>query len=138
MLKRLFLFLLIACCFGCDKMQQNSACGTQTCTLSFASLSIHFTDKNGNPVAIKNYSVVNQRTHLALTNTTAATANLMPGYYIVADDSSRSQLSTEGDDVLVSGTNPATNQTKTAIIKLSGGCNCHIAKVSGPDVIVFD
>jgi hypothetical protein len=139
MLKKLLVVLLIACSFGCHKNQQQSACGTgQVCTALFASIGIRFTDKDGNPIAVKNYSAINQRTHLAMVNSNPPINPYGIGYYVVADDSARSQLSTEGDDVLVSATDPATNQTKTTTFKLSGGCNCHVDKLSGVEKVAFD
>jgi len=139
MLKKLLVVLLMACSFGCHKNQQQSACGTgQVCTALFASVGIQFADKNGNPIAVKNYMVINQRTHLALVNSNPPINPYGIGYYVVADDNARSQLSTEGDDILVSATDSITNQTKTTILKISGGCNCHVAKLSGVEKIAFD
>jgi hypothetical protein len=46
--------------------------------------------------------------------------------------------STDGDIIKVSATDPATNQTKSVNMKISGGCNCHVAKISGPDTVKFD
>jgi hypothetical protein len=136
MFRKLAILLLVSCSLvSCDPKRQ-SACGTQACTENFAAISISFADANGGPVTVKNYSAVNQRTKAKLT--VSAAYDLMPGAYIVADDSSLKQLSTEGDDVLVTGTHPTTNQTKTATLKISGGCNCHVEKLSGPQTIVFD
>ena len=138
MLKKLPLLLLILCCFGCDKVKKDAACGMQTCTLSFASIGISFTDKNGTGIEVTNYSAVNQRTKLKLVNASSFSVNTVPGYYIVANDSMRDQLSTQGDEVLISGTHPTTGQTKTAVFKISGGCNCHVDKISGVQTIAFD
>jgi hypothetical protein len=138
MFKKLPLLLLILCCFGCDKVKQQSACGTQLCSLSFASIGIKFTDKNGNSIAVTNYSVVNKRTKLKLVNPVSPSIDTVFGYYIVATDSMRDQLSAEGDEILISATNPATGQTKTTVYKISGGCNCHVDKISGVETIAFD
>jgi hypothetical protein len=40
--------------------------------------------------------------------------------------------------VIISGTHPTTNVTKTVTFKISGGCNCHVEKVSGSSTVVFD
>lgn len=141
MIKRFSLLLLLACSFiSCHKaqQQQQTVCGTQVCTALFAIIGIHFTDKNENAIVVQNYSVVNQRTHLVLTNSNPPANPYGLGYYIVADDNSKSQLSTEGDDVLVSATSPTTNQTKTVMFNISGGCNCHVGKVSGVETLAFD
>ncbi|TSJ39539.1 hypothetical protein FO440_17510 [Mucilaginibacter corticis] len=138
MLKKLLILLFIGSCLGCHKNQQKAGCGTQVCTDIFAIINIKFTDKNGNAITVQNYSVTNLRTHLKIIDPGSTIIDLAYGYYLVADDSAKSQLSTEGDDVLVSATDPSTNQTKTVTLKLSGGCNCHVNKVSGVDTVAFD
>jgi hypothetical protein len=123
---------------GCGKNeQQQTACPTnQACTMVFASFNIHFTDNAGNPVNVSNFSAYNQRTKTNLIVSTTQPAAL--GAYIVANDNMRDQLLTEGDNILISGTYTATGQTKTTVVNISGGCNCHVAKTSGVDVIKFD
>jgi hypothetical protein len=142
MIKRLLTVVLFACSFmSCHKAEQQQVltpCGTQVCTDLYAIITIKFTDKNGSATAVQNYSVTNQRTHSKLVNNGSAYIDLIYGAYMVADDSAKSQLSTDGDDVLISATNPTTGQTKTATMKLSGGCNCHVNKISGIDVVAFD
>lgn len=138
MLKRLTLLLLIACCVACNRNPQNPGCGMQVCTTIFTSIGIHFTDNAGKSIAIQNFSAVDQRTHLNLMRTIPQNELLVLGYYIVADDSMLSQLSTEGDDILITATDPATNQTKMVTLKISGGCNCHVTKISGVDTVAFD
>ncbi|MEO6850064.1 MAG: hypothetical protein ABI203_07480 [Mucilaginibacter sp.] len=64
--------------------------------------------------------------------------DLVYGARIVVDDSNRKDLSTDGDNVKVSGTNPVTGQVAMGIFKISGGCNCHVGKLSGPDTIKFN
>jgi hypothetical protein len=136
MIKKIAIAILICYCFSCHKSTQQVACGTQACTEIFASIGVKFVDKSGNAVAVKNFSAINQRTNARLTYTLAY--DLMPGYYIIADDGTRSQLSTGGDEVLVTGTHPTTNQTKTVTFKISGGCNCHVEKISGAETVTFD
>ena len=138
MIKRISFLLVIGSFFGCHKNQQKAGCGTQVCTDIFASVGIHFTDKNGNAIVVNNFTAVDQRTHLSVLPAHPVTGIDNVGYYVVTDDSVRSQLSTEGDDILVSATDPSTNQTKTVTLKLSGGCNCHVDKVSGVDTVAFD
>ena len=138
MCRKLAMLLMIVISSACVKNQPKTGCGTQICTKIFVSTSVHFTDNKGQPVAVQNFSATNQRTHLKLMRTIPQNEMLVLGYYIVANDSMLDQLSTDGDDILLTATYPATNQTKTAIVKVSGGCNCHVAKLSGPDIIAFD
>jgi hypothetical protein len=139
MLKRLTLFLVIACCVACDKNQQKSAgCTAQICTDIFVSINIHFTDNTGKLINVQNFTAIDQRTHLALQGKYPITVPVPNTKdYLVADDSMLSQLSTDGDDILITATNPTTNQTKTVTLKISGGCNCHVAKISGVDTVAF-
>lgn len=125
--------LLIA---GCGKNQQPrlSCNGTGLCTLEFASIYMQFTDNTDKPVNVHNFSAVNQRTGLKLEVTQGNSMSV--GSYVIANDNTRDQLSDEGDNILVSGT--YAGQTKTAVVKISGGCNCHVKKESGSLTIKFD
>ena len=138
MCKKLPILILIIFCSACTKNQQKTACGTQVCTALFATVGVNFKDKSNISVNVSNYTVTNLRTNKVMTSAFAASADLVPGYRIVADDGNLMDLTTEGDNVSVSGTNPATAETKTVVFKIAGGCNCHVSKVSGPDTIVFD
>ncbi len=139
-MNRLVFVLLLGTVFfmGCNKKNQpGSACAVKTCTQEFASVNIYFTDKYGTPVSVNNFSAYNQRTktNLVLKTTTQPTAI---GNYVIANDNMLDQLSTEGDNILISATYPQTNQTKTAVVNISGGCNCHVTKMAGPGVVNFD
>ncbi|MES2427655.1 MAG: hypothetical protein V4560_11820 [Bacteroidota bacterium] len=140
MLKKLLVVLLVACSFGCHKNQQQSACGTgQVCTTIYASVIIIFHDKDGQLLSVNDFSAINQRTHLALdikSNSPYATG--IYGSRTVASDDMRDQFSTEGDDILITATNPATKQTKSIVLKISGGCNCHVENLSGVYTLTFD
>ncbi|GAB3907315.1 hypothetical protein [Mucilaginibacter boryungensis] len=136
MLKILAGLLLVACFFSCNHESATPGCEPQACTEVFVTFGIHYTDKAGNPITVQNFSAINQRTHLAMPN--MQTGLLMTGYYVVANDSVKQQLSTDGDDILISATNPATNQTKIVTVRLAGGCNCHVTKISGPETVAFD
>ena len=136
MLKKLFAVVLIASLLGCEK-KQSVGCGTGACDLSFAMLGVYFKDKNGNAVTVQNLSSINQRTKQSVLPASQQGIN-QPGYYIITDDSKRAGFSDDGDEVIVSATNSVTGQTKTATFKISGGCNCHINKLSGEQTIVFD
>ncbi|WP_285059308.1 hypothetical protein [Pedobacter ginsengisoli] len=123
---------------ACDK-KDASECPDLICTESFAMVTFSFTNKDGVGVGIKNYSAVNQRTGDTIKTAGIASLSLTPGTYVVVDDNYVKKLSEEGDDIKVSGTLEATNQTKTAILKVSGGkCACHIEKISGPEKVAFD
>jgi hypothetical protein len=136
-MKKIFtLFLIVLLGAACNKNSSKPACSPQLCTSLFASITIHFTDSHGQAVDVTNYRALDLRTGLQ-TGGSAATANLLEGYYIVADDTDLKNLATEGDDIRVTATNPATNETKIAIIKVAGGCLCHVSKVSGTDHVIF-
>ena len=127
--------LLIASCG--KNTQARLGCGTGICTMEFASVNMHFTDNADNPVNVQNFSAINQRTGLKLeVNPTNSIPAGTIGSYVIANDNTRNQLSAEGDNVLVSGT--YNGQTKSAVVKISGGCNCHVKKESGPSNIKFD
>lgn len=139
MYKTIFTLLIAATAFSACKEETPSDCEGKVCDESFHSVMISFTSKTGTGVPVKNYSAVNQRTGDTLKSPLMATIDLIPGSYVAVDDSHRTKLSAEGDDIKISGTYEATGQTKTATIKVTGGkCACHIAKVSGPDKIAFD
>jgi hypothetical protein len=135
MIRKLTLLLLIACCVSCHKSNQ-AVCGMQECTKNNVTISVGFANQNGSAVVVKDYSAINQRTHAKVLS--PGNYDTVPGFYIIADDSMRSQFSTEGDDVIITATHPTTNQTKTVTFKISGGCNCHVEKVSGTSPVVFD
>jgi len=132
-----FLIVLMIAGSACTKNQQ-TACGTQACTDLFASIGLHFTDKNNNPVVIANFTVIDLRTNKAITHAIPEGFNYDVGYMEVLDDNDIKDLSTEGDNIQVSATDPATGQTKTVTLKIAGGCNCHVTKLSGPDTVQFD
>ena len=137
MIKKIFIVLLLACYLGCTKKQEEVLdCPAKPCTYMFASINVQFQDKNGNVVEVKNYSVVNKRTNESFSS--MGTGINFSGYYTVVDDSLLRKLSTNGDDVVVTATHPTNGQTKTATYKISGGCNCHVDKISGPQIITFD
>ena len=140
MYRKLILLLIGGVLFSaCTKTQQkNSACGTQVCTALFATITIKFLDKNGNQIVVNNYTAINQRTKEVLHDNKILTPGAYPPTYDVADDSDLKKLSTEGDNIEITGTDPVTNQVKTAVIKVAGGCICHVTKISGPDSLVFN
>jgi len=138
--KKLFLVLMLAIGLSaCKKNKNNIACGTQTCTASFAVIMLSFTDANGEPTPIENVSVVNLRTNEPVPPTSyGITMNFVPGVRIIATDETKSAFSTQGDDVRVTATSTVTGKTKRVTLKVSGGCNCHVERLSGPETVKFD
>ncbi len=133
----IFLSIVVSGCELTGQEPNDMPCGPKTCTAEFASIGVKFVDKTGNAVVVKDFTSINKRTGL---NVKYAGSNsvYVAGNYGVATDSDLKDFSETGDDVLVSGTHPSTGQIKTATFKVSGGCACHIRKISGPTEIVFD
>ncbi|MDB5024464.1 MAG: hypothetical protein JWP78_2219 [Mucilaginibacter sp.] len=131
------LLLLVSLC-ACVKKQQKPSCAIQVCSDVFAIVTIKFLDKDGNQIAVDNYTALDQRTHEVLHDHKLLAPGAYPSYYEVADDSDLKKISADGDDISVTGTDPLTHQTKTAIVKVAGGCACHVNKLSGTDLITFD
>lgn len=137
MKKKILLILLVACSLACNKKQVDTlGCPAQPCTLIFASINVQFKDKNGNTVEAKNFTAVNQRTKENLSPTSPGMNGA--GYFTIVDDGMLKKLSTTGDEVVVTATHPTNGQIKTATYTISGGCNCHVERISGPQVITFD
>jgi hypothetical protein len=133
------LLLLIVCFSACSNNKQKNGCGVQTCTLEYAYIGILFKDQQNKFLLFKDVTMLNLRTHKPLTPVKYPPAmDFVPGYTLIASDDNIKDFSTDGDDVKISATNSETNQTKTAILKIAGGCGCHVSKKSGPDTIVFD
>ena len=139
-MKRSTLLLFIVICFSACKSNRNTdGCGMQPCTASFAYLGIRLINNQGHVVTPKNFSAVNLRTNKTLTSVQYPPAiDFAAGFVLLTSDANIKDFSTDGDDVKVTATDSLTNQTKTATLKIAGGCNCHISKISGPDIIVFD
>lgn len=132
------LLLLVLLCSACTKTQQRYACGAQVCTALFATVVVHFTDKDNNNVLVTNFKVINLRTNKVIVHVIPPNVNYVMYYQTIVDDNDIKDLSAEGDNIQVSATNPATGQIKTVIFKIAGGCRCHVTKISGPDTINFD
>ncbi|RVU02012.1 hypothetical protein EOD41_08660 [Mucilaginibacter limnophilus] len=135
MLKKLFIAGAVVLLFtSCEK---NTKCGERICDASFAYVSVQFVNANSEHIAVKNFTSVNKRTGDTLIK--GKEKMFTDSIYVVADDSHVRKLSENGDEIKVSATDSATNVTKTAVFKVSGGeCECHISKISGPDKITFN
>lgn len=131
------LFVAAVSLASCHKTQQRTPCGPQICTDLFATVGINYADNTGKPIAVSNFTVFNVTSNKLL-HPSYNVGLLVYGHYIVATDANKMDYSTDGDVIKVSATDPATNQTKSVNLKISGGCNCHVAKISGPDTVKFD
>ncbi len=124
---------------SCKKNKAKSDCLDKMCTYEFRSVVFRFMDNKGEGAEVKDFSVINQRTGAKVTTNSSANSNLIKGAFIIVDDGNTRSLSEGGDNLKITGTSVQTNQTKSAIIKVSGGeCACHINKLSGPDQVAFD
>jgi hypothetical protein len=138
-IKTIICLVVIAGFASCSKKLKTDGCPTgQMCTMIFTTLSVNFVDKAGKPVAVKDVKVLNLRTNTAILAQGMSSMVTQTGSYVFVTDANKKQLSTGGDDLKVTATNAVTNKMVSAIIKVSGGCNCHVAKVSGADSIVFE
>jgi hypothetical protein len=135
--KLIILFLAAVSLASCDKVKQKTPCGNQICTDLFAIVGIHYVDNTGNPIAVDSFKVFNVTSNKRL-YPGIANINTVQGYYVVASDGNKMDYSTEGDVIKVSGTDPTTKETKEVNLKISGDCNCHVARLSGPDTVKFD
>lgn len=135
--KLIVLFATAVLLASCDKVKPKTPCGPQVCTDLFASVGIHYADNAGKPIAVDSFKVFNVTSNKRLYPGVPGW-DLVIGYYIVASDNNKMDYSTNGDVIMVSATDPATNQTKAVNLKISGGCNCHVAKISGLDTVKFD
>jgi len=138
--KYLVFLLLIAAFSACKKNKQQNGCAVKACTEEFVPISVNFVGKDGKSIPGKDVKSVNKRTgkQIIATNNGPAVPGVGPNIFFIATDNNKSDFSTDGDDVEVTATNVITNNTKTTLFKISGGCNCHVAKVSGPDKIVLE
>lgn len=131
----IFLSLLSVIIAGCGKdSQPKVAYETKACTYEFRSITINFVNSADQPQNVNSFSAINQRTGLEVERSPSPWSSLHT--FTIADDSKIAQFSTEGDNVLITAT--ALNQTKTAVAKIAGGCNCHVDRKSGPQTIKFD
>lgn len=132
----IFLSLLISVVVaGCGKGGQPEAgCEAKVCTYEFRSITINFVNSADQPQNVNSFSAINQRTGLEVERSPSPSSSLHT--FTIADDSKMSQFSTEGDNVLI--TAKTLSQTKTAVVKIAGGCNCHVERKSGPQTIKFD
>jgi hypothetical protein len=131
----IFLSLLSVIIAGCGKdSQPKAACEAKACTSEFRSITINFVNSADQPQNVNSFSAINQRTGLEVERSPSPWSSQHT--FTIADDSKLSQFSTEGDNVLI--TAKTSNQTKTAVVNIAGGCNCHVERKSGPQTVKFD
>jgi len=141
MYNKLLLVLVLAISLSaCKKNGKKTGCdANQICTEQFVSLGVAFTDNQGKPTVVDEYSLKNLRTGKPVTRTSmGAYPDVVAGFIWVANDGIKGEFSSEGDDVEITAKSKATGQVKKVVVKVSGGCNCHVAKLSGPDTVKFD
>jgi hypothetical protein len=134
--KILFLLLVVVYSACSKKVHQNAPCNPGMCTMMFVTIGIHFVDKAGKDAVVKDFSAINLRTNKKIETQPIPGSNA--GFHVIATDSNMKEFTNGGDDVKVTATDSVTNQTKSVVVKLAGGCACHISKVSGPDTLAFD
>ncbi|GAB2981881.1 hypothetical protein GCM10027049_17730 [Mucilaginibacter puniceus] len=131
----IILYILVIVSSACSKSNlDGQGCAAKVCTQEFASITINFVNNADQPQNVNSFSAINQRTGLEVERSPSPLSSLHT--FVIADDSKLSQFSTKGDNVLITG--KTSNQTKTAVVNISGGCNCHVERKSGPQTIKFD
>ena len=117
----------------------NVGCPTnQICTMIFASVGTTFVDKDGNNVAVKDFKVLNLRTNKAIESQGVIGGGDASAGQAIVTDANKKDLSTEGDELKVTAVTVNGNKPVSAVYKISGGCNCHVEKLSGPEKIVVN
>ncbi|WP_293787902.1 hypothetical protein [uncultured Pedobacter sp.] len=139
-MKKIMLLLLVAIAIlTCKKNKATSDCGYKICTEEFVSVRMKFLDNKGAGTEVKDFSVINQRTGKRITANSSISTSTTKGVFIVVDDQNKLDLSEQGDDLKITGTSVDTRQTKSVVVKVTGGkCACHIVKISGPDQVAFN
>ena len=124
---------------ACRKKDNSAGCQTsRACTAEFASIGVQFIDKDGNYLKVNDITVTNLRSNSEILVKNKVEAGFSPNTYFIATDANKDEFSTAGDDVKLTTTTVGTNKLVTAMLKISGGCNCHIQKVSGTNKIVVE
>jgi len=139
-MKKIMLLLLVAIAIlNCKKNKATSDCGDKICFQEFVSVRIKFVDDKGAGAEVKDFNVINQRTGERVFANSSISTSTTKGVFIVVDDQNKLDLSEQGDDLKITGTSVDTQQTKSVILKVSGGkCACHVVKISGPDQVAFN
>ncbi|QNL48710.1 hypothetical protein H8S90_18255 [Olivibacter sp. SDN3] len=119
--------------------EEEEDCPPTPCTMDFRSIGVIFKDAKGDTVSVNNYAVSLKSTGTSLPSASSELSSPEGTGYLVANDGDKSELSVEGDTLIITGTHPLTGEVKTSEIVVSGGrCECHVNRVSGEEVIVFN
>ncbi|MFA6247645.1 MAG: hypothetical protein WC615_11950 [Mucilaginibacter sp.] len=140
-MKKLILLCLVFAVVtsSCSKKLKTDGCPTdQICTMMFASIGTQFVDKDGNNVAVKDFKVFNTRTNKYISVKGIIDNGSEPSHYTIVTDGNKKELSTTGDELRITASNISTNKPISVAYKISGGCNCHVEKLSGPEKIVLE
>jgi hypothetical protein len=139
-MKKIMLLSLVGITLlNCKKNKTTSDCGDKICTEEFASIMIKFVDNKGGGTEVTDFNVINQRTGKRVMANSSISTSTTKGVFIVVDDQNKLDLSEQGDDLKITGTSVDIQQTKSVVVKVSGGkCACHIVKISGPDQVAFN
>lgn len=140
-MKKLILLCLVFAVIttSCSKKLKTDGCPTgQICTMMFASVGTQFVDKNGNNVAVKDFKVFNTRTNKYIAVKGIIDEGSEPSHHTIVTDGNKKELSTTGDELRITALDVSTNKPISVIYKISGGCNCHVEKLSGPEKIVVE
>ena len=131
--KAILIIAFSAVSISCNSIfQDQKKCEGMVCTQEFAMVNITFRNAAGQAIDVNDFSAVFKKSGKPTKGSEYRDSH-STGVYTLASDSDKNELSTKGDIILVSGTDPASNQRKTAEVVVSGGvCVCHIAKKSGP------
>jgi hypothetical protein len=122
---------------ACSQKLKSDGCPPQMCTMEFATVGVKFNDKAGAPVNVKEVKVENTRTKKAIVTQGTTGADNPAGNYVVVTDSNKKEISSNGDDIKITATT-ADGKTVSAVLKIIGGCNCHVKRISGPETIVIE
>nr|WP_067060555.1 hypothetical protein [Mucilaginibacter sp. L294] len=140
-MKKLFLLCLslVVITSACSKKLKTDGCPTgQICTMMFASVGTQFVDQNGNNIAVKDFKVFNTRTNKYISVKGIIEDGSQPTHYTIVTDGNKKEVSTEGDELRITATSVSANKAISVVYKISGGCNCHVEKLSGPEKIVVE
>lgn len=121
---------------SCSKKLAADGCPTgKICTEIFAAVNVNFVDAAGKPVAVKDVSVINQRTKEKIVAKPMFTQR-SAGTYTLVTDANKKQLSTDGDVLILKATAVSSNKPITEAFNIAGGCSCHVRMVEGEPKIV--
>lgn len=131
--------IFAACATKKSNNSEEEECPPTPCTMDFRSIGVIFKDAKGDTVSVNNYSVSLKSTGISLPSASSEMVSPEGSGYLVANDGDKSELSVEGDILVITGTHPVTGETKTSEMVVSGGrCECHVNRVSGEQTIIFN